>query len=70
MIAIIYISINQSNESIAPKFCDQNYIDAVLWDGIRYRVTRDEWIATYDDMTGTVGPFVDKDECDFRKGSL
>ncbi len=34
-----------------PNFCEDNdtVIDAVLWDGMRYRLTFNEWIAEYDE---------------------
>ncbi len=51
-----------------PKFCDHNYVDTVLWDGLSYRVTRSEWIATYDEHHRNVGDFVHKDDQDFANG--
>jgi hypothetical protein len=44
---------------IKPNFCKDNdtVIDAVLWDGMRYRLTRNEWFAEYDEKTGSVGEY-------------
>jgi hypothetical protein len=42
-----------------PKFCEDKdkVVDAVLWDGIKYRLTINPWIATYDESSRSVGEF-------------
>jgi hypothetical protein len=53
---------------IPPKFCDVDYIDAVLWDGIHYRLTHEQWIADYDENTRTVGNFYHKNKKNLKIG--
>jgi hypothetical protein len=40
-----------------PKFCEDKdkVVDAVLWDGMKYRLTINPWIATYDESSRSVG---------------
>ncbi|CAG2166192.1 unnamed protein product, partial [Oppiella nova] len=49
----------------APAFCSDNYVDAVLWDGLSYRVTRNVWIASYDQIHRKVSKFLHKSQTDF-----
>jgi hypothetical protein len=46
-----------------PNFCEDKdtAIDAVLWDGMRYRLAVNEWMAYYNESTGTVGEFIASD---------
>jgi hypothetical protein len=53
---------------IPPKFCDVDYIDAVLWDGIHYRIIHEQWIADYDERTRTVGDFYHKNKTNLKIG--
>ncbi|CAG2120435.1 unnamed protein product, partial [Medioppia subpectinata] len=48
-----------------PQFCDHNYVDTILWDGLSYRVTRNEWIAAYDPYERRVSTFYHKNLIDF-----
>jgi hypothetical protein len=40
-------------------FCDDNdtYVDAVLWGGNKYMLTRNQWIAHYNEISGFVGEY-------------
>jgi hypothetical protein len=42
-----------------PKFCEDKdkVVDAVLWDGMKYRLTINPWIATYDESSRSVREF-------------
>ncbi len=62
LIAVLFITVSSIPTEIPPKFCDVDYIDAVLWDGIHYRVTHEQWIADYDENTRTVGDFYHKNK--------
>ncbi len=59
-IVLEFFTFSIISQEILPKFCDVNYIDAVLWDGYNYRLTRDEWIAHYDRETRAVDIFINK----------
>ncbi len=55
-------TLSSISTEIPPKFCDVHFIDAVLWHGINYRLTHDQWIAVYDENTRTVGDFYHKNK--------
>jgi hypothetical protein len=57
-----------SCDKTGPKFCDNNYIDAVLWGGNIYRITSNEWMASYDESNKTMGEFEHKSKTDFPNG--
>jgi hypothetical protein len=48
-------------------FCDQNYIDSVIYDGLNYRIIRNNSLAEYDDRKVKVMEFkeIDKDLGEF-----
>jgi hypothetical protein len=45
------------NADKVPQFCDYNYVDSVVYNGDIYKVTRNEWIADYNDEEKTVEKF-------------
>ena len=67
---IVFISIDGYLCRSVVQFCDQNFVDAVLWDGIDYKVTRNDWIATYDPRAKSVEFFTHISEYHFPNGKL
>ncbi len=55
IIVLILCLYNLFCDELAPNFCDDNYIDAILLNETHYILTRDKWIAVYDETTKTVG---------------
>jgi hypothetical protein len=68
LIIAILFTVSSFSTEISPKFCDNNYIDAVLWDGNNYRLTLNQWIADYNESMRTVGEFVHQKEVNLNKG--
>lgn len=54
IISLIY---NIECEEEIPNFCDQNYVDSVEFDGYVYRITRDKWVADYNQEYNNVTEF-------------
>ncbi len=44
LIIVIFFTVGSIPTEIPPKFCEVDYIDAVLWDGINYKLTHEQWI--------------------------
>ncbi len=44
LIIVIFFTVSSIPTEIPPKFCDVGYIDAVLSDGINYKLTHEQWI--------------------------
>ncbi len=44
-------------EEHKPYFCDQNYVDQILFDELDYKLVRNKWVAEYDRESGRVGEF-------------
>ncbi len=40
------------------KFCEEDIIDAVVVGKNHFSLTRGQWIADYDEKTGTIGPYI------------
>jgi hypothetical protein len=61
IICSVKCNANQTN------FCDQNYIDSVIYDGLTYRIIRNNSLAEYDDKKGKVMEFreIGKDLSEF-----
>jgi hypothetical protein len=39
------------------EFCDENYVDLVLFDKFDYKIIRDKWVTEYDKDSGCVEEF-------------
>jgi hypothetical protein len=44
-------------EEYKPEFCDENYIDLVLFDEFDHKIIRDKWFVGYDKDSGRIGKF-------------
>jgi hypothetical protein len=65
-IIFILLTVSSFLTQIPTKFCD--FFDVVLWHGIHYRLTHEQWIAVYDENTRTVGDFYHKNETNLEIG--